>query len=52
MIKICVVCEKNFECYDKPTKHGHGGTRNIKKRPSNTLTCSHKCSSIYVHRKK
>jgi hypothetical protein len=48
MIKICVNCGKEFECYDKIQR----GLRKQKskakyKRPINSINCSHKCSREY-----
>jgi predicted transcriptional regulator of viral defense system len=45
VVKICIVCQKKFECYDKP-KHA-GGIRTRAKRKSNSITCSHKCATTY-----
>lgn len=46
MIKYCIVCGKEFECYGKFQK-SHGGIRiNKSKRRSNCITCSHSCSQI------
>ena len=44
MIKKCIVCGKEFECYDK--KHNSGSRTKHYKRAYNWKTCSHKCSMI------
>ena len=41
-IKKCVVCLREFECYDY-----HRGARAGNKRRSNCITCSKKCARIY-----
>jgi len=43
MIKCCVECKKKFECYDKHRTHGKW---RVYKRPTNSITCSHKCSVL------
>ncbi len=45
MIKICTVCEKEFECYNHP-RGGHGKVR--QKRQSFCITCSPKCSKTHI----
>ncbi len=54
MFKICKVCGKEFECYDKPKSSSHGSSRKgrIFKRPYKAVTCSPKCSSIYYYDRK
>lgn len=41
-IKKCVVCLREFECYDY-----HRGARSSNKRRSNCITCSKKCAKMY-----
>jgi hypothetical protein len=43
-MKICRVCNKEFEAYRKPKKSGRRSTMN--KRPFKALTCSSKCSRM------
>lgn len=42
MIKKCVECKKEFECYDKPNKR-----HKRFKRRYGSVTCSPKCSKEY-----
>jgi hypothetical protein len=42
MKKKCVVCKKEFECYDK-VKYHRAKLHKIK-RPTNSVTCSKACS--------
>lgn len=46
-IKFCIVCGKEFECYDKVQNK----RRAIYKRPINAKTCSKKCSRLYIDQK-
>ncbi len=48
MIKYCIICDKEFETYDKLRKGRRGGKKNYK-RGINTVTCSKKCSMTYYH---
>lgn len=43
MKKICVICKKEFGCYNKKI----GGGRAISLRPHKSKTCSKECSKIY-----
>lgn len=45
MIKICIMCGKKFECYDKPSKSRH---TSLGKRPFRSITCSKQCSRKYA----
>jgi hypothetical protein len=57
MLKICIVCGREYECHDRPKK-GHGGSGigsgriRKSKRPFNSKTCSPKCSITYLHNSK
>lgn len=49
MIKNCIVCGKEFECYDK--KHHARIRTRTSKRAFNWKTCSHKCSVINQYKR-
>jgi len=42
MIKICPICNKEFETYDKPHRQGSGKKKGFKR-----ITCSKPCSVIF-----
>ena len=49
--KVCVICGREFESYDKPISRCRG----IGKRPCNAVTCSKNCArkyQIYNERKR
>lgn len=46
MKKICKLCGKEFECYDRERRN-RGGARVEAKRPWRAVTCSKKCSRRY-----
>lgn len=48
VIKVCRVCKREFEAYDRPSKGR--GTRRTMKRPHNSVTCSKRCSRLNVLR--
>ena len=45
MKKKCIVCEKEFECYD--SIHHGAGRKRISKRRVNSVTCSKLCARTY-----
>jgi len=47
MKKICKICGKEFECYDKKRK----GIKIQKKLPMNRVTCSKECAKILRNEK-
>jgi len=44
MKKICKVCQREFECYDKPYTGRHG----ILKQRAGAVTCSSICSKTWA----
>ena len=48
MIKKCITCGREFECYDKAKKSHGRGMKMIKKRRHKAKTCSKKCSIAYT----
>ena len=42
--KVCKVCKREYEAYDKPSKGR--GIRRVMKRPYNSVTCSKRCSRL------
>lgn len=47
MIKKCIICNREFEAYNKPVK----GSRHSIRRPVNSKTCSRSCSKINAYGK-
>jgi len=41
--KICIICGREYTCYNKPNQH-HSWRTHVK-RAFNSLTCSPKCSA-------
>ena len=40
----CIICEREFEKFDRPMKRSTGAI----KRKNQSITCSKKCSKIYA----
>lgn len=54
--KKCKICGLEFECYNKgksARSHRLGTNRSVSyKRPSDSVTCSKKCSRLYVRKRR
>jgi len=46
VVKSCIICKREFECYDKPQTAGKGFRHKLKRR-HNAITCSPKCAKEY-----
>ncbi len=49
MKKLCVICKKEMDCFDKPNKGRRSGVSTISKRRSNVVTCCPKHARYYMN---